>query len=76
MWKRPETLNPTNLVMDEPVLVSNDGEHWDDKHFARYAFTKYVDGIECWGDGWVAGKPRFITSSVPWKYWKRPETDK
>jgi hypothetical protein len=61
----PET-NPTDLIMDEPVLVyTNDGK-WYNRHFAGYGNGTVL----CW----MEGKTSFTTTiSVPWKYWKRPE---
>jgi hypothetical protein len=58
--------NPTNLVMDEPVVVSQNGIQWNNRHFADYK-----DGmVQTWDCGNTSFTSKIKTS---WPMWKRPE---
>jgi hypothetical protein len=60
---------PTDLVIDEPVEVSNDDQYWVKRHFARYKNEKVL----CWSDGCTSFSSERTST---WDFWKRPEAGK
>lgn len=72
LWLYEEYQEPpidwSTFPVDTKVLVSNDGEKWHPRHFAKYENGRvytWVDG----GTSWSADVPR------PWNYAKLAEED-
>lgn len=58
--------NPTDLKLDDPVLVRIEGGDWKRRHFKEYS----RNGVYCWIDG----KTSYTSETTrSWKQWKRPE---
>ena len=57
----------SKVAVDTKVLVSDDGENWRKRHFAKYEDEKiyvFMNGVT----SWVGGMPQ------RWKYAKLPES--
>ena len=57
---------PTDLVLDERVLVSEGPIPCVARHFSRY----YDGRVWCWENG---GTSHTTNRDAPWSNWKRPE---
>lgn len=65
-YEEPKINLPDDIEVDTPILVSDDGECWDKRHFA-----KLVDNtVHTWSDGCTS----FTASCTRvWKYAKLPD---
>lgn len=71
-YKEPET-DWSNVAVDTPIWVKDEGGEWCKRHFAKYDNGK----VYAWGDGYTSWTVKFASSAcaAPWDYAKLAEDE-
>lgn len=64
-YKEPE-IDWSKVPVDTPILVSNNGEHWHKRHFARFKY----DRVYVWANGFTSWSSYGNSNASEWKYVK------